>query len=152
MKAPRQDIYNAVIHRMAQESLNAKHEAFALAHADDTEQELLFYIRSCAYRLGHSPHQKEIIGWPMITDRFGTWVNALRAARLQLPWTPNTPSQFAIMQDEIETQKQIYRKKKVQKKLRAQKRLAEQKRRKKENTPLSKKKWTTVPATENRAT
>ena len=116
MKASRQDIYNAVIHRMVQESLNAKHEAFALAHADDTEQELTFYIRSCAYRLGHSPHQKEIIGWPMLTERFGTWGNALRVARLPLLWTPNTPSQFAIIQDEIKTQKRIYRKKKAQKK------------------------------------
>ena len=62
MKASRQDIYNAVIHRMVQESLTAKHEAFAQEHAQDTTEQLVTYIRACAVRLGHSPHQKEVIG------------------------------------------------------------------------------------------
>ena len=70
MKASRQDIYNAVIHRMVQESLTAKHEAFAQEHAQDTTEQLVTYIRACAVRLGHSPHQKEVIGWPMLTERF----------------------------------------------------------------------------------
>lgn len=125
MKASRQDIYNAVIHRMVQESLTAKHEAFAQEHAQDTTEQLVTYIRACAIRLGHSPHQKEVIGWPMLTERFGTWGNALRAARLPFPRTPNNPAQFALMLDEIEEQKRIYRERKAEKKIRAQKRMAE---------------------------
>ncbi len=133
MKPSRQDIYNSVINRMVRESLEAKHNAFAQEHAQDTDQQLIAYIRGCALKLGHAPHQKEIIGWPMITDRFGTWGDALRAAKLPFPRTQNTPSQFAIMLDEIVEQKRIYREKKIQKKLQAQKRLAEQERKKKEN-------------------
>lgn len=133
MKASRQDIYNAVIHRMVQESLAAKHEAFAQEHAQDTTEQLVTYIRACAIRLGHSPHQMEVIGWPMLTERFGTWGNALRAARLPFPRTPNNPAQFALMLDEIEEQKRIYRERKAEKKIRAQKRMAEQARKQKEH-------------------
>lgn len=126
MKPSRQDIYNSVINRMVRESLEAKHNAFAQEHAQDTDQQLIVYIRNCARQLGHAPHQKEIIGWPMITTRFGTWGDALRAAKLPFPRTPNKPSQFAIMLDEIEEQKRIYRERKIQKKLRAQQRQAQQ--------------------------
>lgn len=144
MKPSRQDIYHSVINRMVRESLEAKHNAFAQEHAQDTDQELIDYIRGCALKLGHAPHQKEIIGWPFITERFGTWGDALKAAKLPFPRTPNTPSQFAITLDEIEEQKRIYREKKRQKKLQAQKRLAEQERKKKENPPMPKKKRVAV--------
>ncbi|MBQ9166993.1 MAG: hypothetical protein IJX67_01110 [Oscillospiraceae bacterium] len=144
MKPPRQNIYNAVIHRMVLESLKAKHDAFAQEHAQDTDQQLITYMRSCARQLGHAPHQKEIIGWPMITARFGTWGDALRAAKLQFPRTQNTPSQFAIMLDEIQEQKRIYRQRKSQKKLQAKQRMAEQERRKKENYAVAKKKRETA--------
>lgn len=148
MKAPRQDIYNAVIHRMVLEALEAKHDAFALEHGQDTDEQLIAYIRSCAHQLGHPPHQKEIIGWPMLTARFGTWGDALRAAKLPLPRTPNTPSQFAITLEETDIQKGIYREKKRQKKLQAQQRMAAQARRKKEHASVSKKKRETVPVEE----
>lgn len=148
MKPSRQEIYCAVINRMVRQSLEAKHNAFAQEHAQDTDQQLIDYIRTCARQLGHAPHQKEIIGWPMITDRFGTWGDALRAAKLQFPRTPNTPAQFAIMLDEIEEQKRIYREKKNQKKRKAQQRLAEQKRRKRENPPMPQKKRAAICETE----
>jgi hypothetical protein len=144
MKTSRQDIYNAVINRMVRESLEAKHNAFAKSHAQDTDQQLIAYIRTCARQLGHAPHQKEIIGWPMITDRFGTWGDALRAAKLQFPSTPNTPAQFAIMRIEVEEQKRIYRERKNQKKVNAQQRLAEQARRKREHPSAPKKKSVTA--------
>ena len=146
MKASRQDIYNAVIHRMVQESLTAKHEAFAQEHAQDTTEQLVTYIRACAVRLGHSPHQKEVIGWPMLTERFGTWGNALRVARLPFPRTPNNPAQFALMLDEIEEQKRIYRERKAEKKICAQKRMAEQARKQKEHPQATRKKRTAAPA------
>ena len=146
MKASRQDIYNAVIHRMVQESLTAKHEAFAQEHAQDTTEQLVTYIRACAVRLGHSPHQKEVIGWPMLTERFGTWGNALRVARLPFPRTPNNPAQFALMLDEIEEQKRIYRERKAEKKIRAQKCMAEQARKQKGHPQATRKKRTAAPA------
>ena len=147
MKPSRQDIYNSVINRMVRESLEAKHNAFAEAHGQDTDLQLIAYIRSCALQLGHTPHQKEVIGWPFITERFGTWGDALKAAKLPFPRTPNTPSQFAIMLDEIEEQKRIYREKKAQKKLQSRQRQAEQERRRKEHPPAPMKKQPTTEET-----
>ena len=138
MKAPRQDIYNAVIRRMVSEALTARHADFALKHGKDSEEALAAYIRQCAHKLGHVPHQKEVIGWPMLTERFGTWEKALGAAHLPLPRTPGKPEQFAVVVEETRRQKQIYRERKNEKKLRAQQRAAEQARRKKENASRSK--------------
>ena len=148
MKASRQDIYNAVIRRMVQDSLAAKHEAFAREHAQDTADRLVNYIRACAVRLGHSPHQKEVIGWPILTERFGTWENALRAAKLPLPRTPNNPSQFLLMLDEVEEQKRIYRERKTERKLRAQKRAAEQARKRQKYSQTAEEKRTLPAAVE----
>ena len=69
MKPSRQDIYNSVINRRVRESMEAKQNAFAEAHRQDTYLQLIDYIRSCALQLGHTPHQKEVIGWPFITER-----------------------------------------------------------------------------------
>ena len=148
MKPSRQDIYSSVINRMVREALETKHNAFAIEHAQDTDLQLIAYIKNCTRDLGHTPHQKEIIGWPLITARFGTWGDALRMAKLSFPHTPNTPSQFAVMLNEVEEQKRIYREKKRQKKIQAQKRLAEQERRKRENPYILKKKRTAVCAAE----
>ena len=132
MKPSRQNIYNSTINRMVREALEAKHNAFAEAHGQDTDLQLIAYIRGCALQLGHTPHQKEVIGWPFLTERFGTWGDALKAAKLPFPRTPNTPSQFAIMLEEMDAQKRLYREKKAQKKLQSRQRLAEQERRRKE--------------------
>ena len=138
MKASRQDIYNAVIRRMVQEALTARHEAFADFHESDSDEQLLAYLRASAKELGHTPHQKELIGWPMIIRRFGTWGEALRRARLPFPRTPNAPATFAIVLEETETQKRIYREKKVQKKRLTQQRQVEQLRKRQANVPAGK--------------
>ena len=140
MYATRNEIYNSVITRMVQDALKAKHEAFAIDHAQDTTEQLVAYIRLCAQELGHSPHQKEVIGWPMLTERFGSWGNALQAAGLPLPNTPNKPSQFSLILNEIEEQKQIYRDRQREKKARSQQRMAQQARKQKEKAQLSQKK------------
>ena len=48
--------------RINNKSLSAKHDAFAQEHGQDTDQQLIAYITSCARQLGYAPHQKEIIG------------------------------------------------------------------------------------------
>lgn len=148
MKPSRQDIYNAMINRMVRESLEAKNNAFALEHAQDTDQELIAYIRSCARQLGHVPHPKEVVGWPMIIERFGSWGDALSAAALPFPRTPNTPAQFMLVIDEIEEQKRIYRKRKSQKKLLTRQRQVECERKKKETAATQKKKHNRIPVGE----
>ena len=57
LKPNRNAIYNAVINRMVRESLEQKEEDFAIAHAQDSDAELLIYLRRCAAELSiaHGP-------------------------------------------------------------------------------------------------
>ena len=126
MHPDRQVIYQATIRRMVTESLNKKEECFASEHSSDTDAQLATYLRYCATKLGYTPHAKEIVGWQYILERFGTWEQAIRAARLPLPTTPNTPSKFQLVLDEYEHQQMLYRQRKAEKKQKHQQRLHEQ--------------------------
>ena len=122
----RQVIYQATIRRMVTESLNKKEECFAGEHSSDTDAQLAAYLRKCAADLGYTPHAKEIVGWQYLLERFGTWEQAICAARLKLPTTPNTPSKFQLVLDEYEHQQMLYRQRKAEKKQKHQQRLQEQ--------------------------
>ncbi|MBR6574482.1 MAG: hypothetical protein IKK61_05770 [Clostridia bacterium] len=55
------------------------------AHENDTDEQLLTYLRQCAERLGHSPVKAEVEGGAYIAKRFITWPLALQLAELPLP-------------------------------------------------------------------
>ena len=119
LRPDRNAIYNAVINRMVRESLEQKEEDFAIAHAQDSDAELLIYLRRCAADLRHSPWPKEIVGWKYLTERFEDWNEMLRKAHLPMPTTPNKVSSFQLMLEETKYQKQVYRQKKEEKKAKA---------------------------------
>lgn len=126
MHPDRQAIYQATIRRMVTEALNAKEEQFASEHSLDTDAQLAAYLRRCALEMKYTPHAKEIVGWQYLLERFGTWEQAIRAARLPLPTTPNTPSKFQLVLDEYEHQQALYRQKKADKKQKHQMRMQKQ--------------------------
>ena len=126
MKPDRNAIYNAVISRMARESLDQKEESFVQAHVQDSDAELLEYLRKCAAELGHSPWPKEIVGWTYLTERFRDWNEMLRIADLPIPNTPNKPSSFLLVMQETEQQKLIYRQRKAEKRAKAAERRKQQ--------------------------
>lgn len=119
LRPDRNSIYNAVINRMVRESLEQKEEDFAIAHAQDSDAELLIYLRRCAAELRHSPWPKEIVGWKYLIERFGDWNKMLRMAHLPMPKTPSKPSTFLLVIDENRNQKEIYRQRKEEKKAKA---------------------------------
>ena len=119
MKPDRNAIYNAVINRMVRESLEQKEKDFAIAHAQDSDADLLIYLRRCAAELTHSPWPKEIVGWKYLTERFGNWNEMLRRAHLPMPRTPNKPSTFLLVTEENRNQKQVYQQRKEEKKAKA---------------------------------
>ena len=119
MRPNRNAIYNAVINRMVRESLEQKEEDFAIAHAQDSDAELLIYLRRCAAELRHSPWPKEIVGWKYLTERFEDWNEMLRKAHIPMPTTPNKVSSFQLVLEETKYQKQVYRQKKEEKKAKA---------------------------------
>ena len=67
----RQNIYEAAIRRMVQQALEEQAREFRAQHQDDTDEELLRYLRSWAFRLNHTPWPGEIPGTELILERFG---------------------------------------------------------------------------------
>ena len=136
MPAPsRNDIYEAVIRKMATQALEEQENVFEQAHGQDTDETLLLFLQEHAKVLGYAPRYKEIIGWRLIEQRFGSWNEALQRAGL-------TPSQrcpvtkLPRIQEETERQKELYRQKKAEKKMKNKQRMEAQARKKKENAKI----------------
>ena len=70
---------------MTNAAMRRKNAEFAAAHRDDTDEQLIAYLRQCAQELGHSPYPREVFGGGMIAEHFGGWSKALTAAGLPYP-------------------------------------------------------------------
>lgn len=66
-----------VLERFAMEA------AFAAAHAGDSDEALLSYLKDCAAALKHLPTKKEVIGCRYLKQRFGPWNRMLEKACLK---------------------------------------------------------------------
>ncbi len=79
-KPSRNDIYESVIRRMVAQALEDQERNFSRDHAFDSDEQLIAYIREQAETLHYAPREKEIIGWKLIIERFGTWGQAIEKA------------------------------------------------------------------------
>lgn len=129
-KPKRNQIYDAVINRMVQEGLAKKEMDFRIAHENDSDEELLQYLRLKAEKLEHTPWPKEIVGWDLITERFGGWLEAIGRAELPMMRTANSLTEFQPYLEEVEHQKKMYRANRAQKKAKSIERSKAQKARK----------------------
>ena len=116
---------------MVQKALEQQEQVFRQQHEADTDEQLLLYLRGWAARLQHTPWPGEIVGGRMIQERFGSWSRALELARLPAPRTENQGKFFARVQQETETQKEIYKKRKAEKKVQANRKRLQQEAKKK---------------------
>lgn len=66
------------------EKFKQREKEFAVLHADDTDEQLLAYLRLCAEKLGHSPFKREVAGGEFIKKRFVLWSIALWQAGLPM--------------------------------------------------------------------
>lgn len=66
------------------EEFKRREKEFAGLHADDTDEQLLAYLRLCAQELGHSPFKREVVGGELIKKRFVQWSIALWQAGLPM--------------------------------------------------------------------
>ena len=129
----RNDIYEAVIRKMVTQVLEEQELNFTRDHSFDSDEQLLTYIREQAEVLHYAPRYKEIIGWKLISERFGSWGQAIELAGLRI--TSSCPvSKLPRIEQEVEKQKEIYRQKKAEKKIRAQQRIKAQNEKKKRQT------------------
>ena len=124
--AGRNNIYEATIRRMVTQALEIQEQEFQDAHMEDTDEQLLEYVRQCAISLGHTPWPREIVGGAFIEQRFGSWKRVLLNTNIPQPSTADHLSNFARFRQEREKQESIYRQKKAEKKLRAQQRMVQQ--------------------------
>lgn len=61
-----------------------KQEAeFARLHRNDTEEELLTYLKECAKALGRCPKKNEIVGHTYLKQKLGPWPRILERAGLK---------------------------------------------------------------------
>ena len=116
----RQNIYEATIRRMVQEALEQQEADFRQQHAEDSDEQLIAYLRAWAIRKQHTPWPGEIVGGAFIEERFGSWNRVLALTRLPVPRTANQSASFARIKEETERQKELYRRKKTEKKQLAQ--------------------------------
>lgn len=66
------------------EEFKRREKEFARMHADDTDEQLLEYLRIRARELGHSPFKCEVAGGELIKKRFVLWSVALWQAGLPM--------------------------------------------------------------------
>lgn len=121
----RNEIYESVIRKMVQQALEEQELQFTRDHAFDSDEQLLDYIREYASVFHYSPRYKEIIGWKLITERFGSWGAAIEKAGLHLSSSCSV-EKLPRIQEEVRKQKELYRQKKAEKKILSEQRRLQQ--------------------------
>ena len=58
---------------MNEPARKAQEEAFALAHKDDTDEELFQYVKECRRKQGKNMKWENTVGYVCITRRLGNW-------------------------------------------------------------------------------
>ena len=125
-KNRRNTLYESVISNRTTQSLRKKEQEFAELHMGDSDKALLEYVLREALKLGHTPGEREIVGWTYLISRFGSWNDVLEKTSLNkhksaIPVCANT-----LRLAETERQKELYRERKREKKIKAQRRLKQQ--------------------------
>ena len=129
-KYRRNQIYEAVINKRTTQSLQKMECEFEEFHRDDSDKALLEYVLQEALRLGHSPREKEIVGWSYLISRFGSWDKVLSKASLKKNRDGFSEGTNTLRMAEIERQKALYKEKKREKKIKAQERVKQQREKK----------------------
>lgn len=128
----RNEIYEAVIRKMVMQALDEQELQFTRDHSFDSNEQLLDYIREYAVVFHYAPRYKEIIGWKLICERFGSWGAAIEKAGLRLSSSCSV-EKLPRIQEEVRKQKELYRQKKAEKKLLSEQRRLQQEARRKES-------------------
>ena len=99
------------------QALEENHRLFAQEHSEDSDDQLLEYVRQCAGQIGHSPCSGEIIGGPYILKRLGLgWGRVLQAANLPPADDPPLPQKkWQIYKKEYRRQVALHRQQKQSK-------------------------------------
>lgn len=72
--------------------------AWATEHAQDTDEQILAYVRECAAELGHTPRMKDVVGGEFIRKWIGSWALVCTLAELPLPPELKPPKKKEVLQ------------------------------------------------------
>ena len=72
--------------------------AWAAEHAQDTDEQILDYVRACAAELGQTPRMKEVVGGEFIRKWIGSWALVCTLAELPLPPELKPPKRKEMLQ------------------------------------------------------
>lgn len=98
------------VHDRTRAALLQKEADFARIHRDDSDEQLLEYVRICSRELGKAPHAGEIIGGTYIAARLQGWDRVISAAGLPQPLTIPAFEHRSIYKAEYRAQEQLLRK------------------------------------------
>lgn len=96
------------VNRRVKVALEEQNAGFARQHRDDTDGQLLDYVRAFSLELGRTPNSCEIIGGAFISRRFGSWSEAVAAAGLRKPGQPPPPARRLIYKREFKRQAAMF--------------------------------------------
>ena len=96
------------MHAANHKEIQQRELRFAAMHGDDTDEELLAYIREIAGELGHMPNKTEVLGYQYIKKRLGPWPRVLERANLKKP--PKNKKTMKQKRREVEKRRKEYRK------------------------------------------
>lgn len=94
---------------MVNAAMKEKNAAFLEEHRNDTGEQLLNYLRTCARKLGHTPHPREIYGSCLLIQHFRSWENAVSVAGLTKPVHQISREQCRIYTDELRIQERMFK-------------------------------------------
>lgn len=94
---------------MVNAAMKEKNAAFLEEHRNDTGEQLLNYLRTCARKLGHTPHPREIYGSCLLIQHFRSWENAVSVAGLTKPVHQISREQCRIYTDEFRIQERMFK-------------------------------------------
>ncbi|MBQ8831796.1 MAG: hypothetical protein IJ017_09375 [Oscillospiraceae bacterium] len=80
------------------EIISLRDAAWAETHKNDTDDQLLEYLRQRADELGYTPYRRDVEGATMIVQRFDEWAIALTLAGLELPKDIKAPNPKKLAQ------------------------------------------------------
>ena len=102
-------------------ALREKQEAFEQAHQEDTEEQLLDYVRQEAAKLRYTPNPGDLIGGSYIYKRFGNWDRVVALCGLPKPAKMPPMKSRTIYKEEYKRQLELFRQeRKTEQKIRSE--------------------------------